>query len=114
MNLQIQRSATIISYLNPLSLCGLSSPYDDLPLMTMHQHNSKLILNFTFSNSLNDTIKEPQCAIHKFEATTKKIKKEDRLYMKPLDALCAKGVFQIQLPISGGNFSNNISIPHIT
>ena len=30
------------------------------------------------------------------------------------EALCAKGAFQIQPPISGVNFSNNISIPHIT
>ena len=31
-----------------------------------------------------------------------------------LEALCAKGAFQIQPPISGANFSNDISIPHIT
>ena len=30
------------------------------------------------------------------------------------EALFAKGVFQIGSPISGVNFSNNISIPHIT
>ena len=29
-------------------------------------------------------------------------------------ALCTKGIFQIQPPISGANFSNNISIPHLT
>ena len=27
---------------------------------------------------------------------------------------CAKGVFQTQPPISGANFSNNISVSHIT
>ena len=31
-----------------------------------------------------------------------------------LEALCAKDVFQIQHPISGTNFSNDILIPHIT
>ena len=31
-----------------------------------------------------------------------------------LEALYAKGVFQIQLPISGVHFSNNIPIPQIT
>ena len=30
------------------------------------------------------------------------------------EALCAKGVFQIQLTISGVNFSNNIPVPQIT
>ena len=29
-------------------------------------------------------------------------------------ALCAKSVFQMQPPISGVNFSNNILVPHIT
>ena len=29
-------------------------------------------------------------------------------------ALCAKGVFQMQLPISGVDFSNNILVPNIT
>ena len=32
----------------------------------------------------------------------------------PLEPLCAKGAFQIQTPISRVNFSNDISIPHIT
>ena len=49
------------------------------------------------------------------QVTTKDIKKENRLSMKPLPlkALCAKGVFQIRLPISGVNFPNNISIPQL-
>ena len=47
------------------------------------------------------------------QVTTKNIKKEDRLCMKLTvpKALCTKGIFQIQPPISGANFSNNISIP---
>ena len=50
------------------------------------------------------------------QVTTKNIKKEDRLCMKSptLEALCTKDVFQIQPPISGANFSNNISVPNIT
>ena len=50
------------------------------------------------------------------EFTTKNIRKEDRLCMKSPtpEPLCAKGVFQIQPCISGVNFSNIISIPHIT
>ena len=49
------------------------------------------------------------------QVTTKDIKKQNRLSMKPLPlkALCAKGVFQIRLPISGVNFPNNISIPQL-
>ena len=49
------------------------------------------------------------------QVTTKDINKENRLSMKPLPlkALCAKGVFQIRLPISGVNFPNNISIPQL-
>ena len=45
------------------------------------------------------------------QVTTKDVKKEDRLCMKspPPEADCAKGVFQIQMPISGVNFSNNMS-----
>ena len=29
------------------------------------------------------------------------------------EELCAKGVYQIQLPVSGINFSNNIPIPKL-
>ena len=29
------------------------------------------------------------------------------------ETLCTKGVFQIQLPVSGINFSNNIPIPKL-
>ena len=51
----------------------------------------------------------------KGQVTTKNIKK-DRLCMKSpvLEVLFAKGAFQIQSHISGVNFSNDISIPHIT
>ena len=43
------------------------------------------------------------------QVTTKNIKKEGRLCMKsPVqDALCAKGAFPIQPPITSVNFSNN-------
>ena len=49
------------------------------------------------------------------QITTKDINKEDRLCMKssPEETQCAKGVFQIQPPISGANFSNNISTPQV-
>ena len=52
----------------------------------------------------------------KLQITTKNIKKDYRLCMKSQapEKMCAKGVFQIQPPISGVNFSNNISIAHIT
>ena len=45
-----------------------------------------------------------------------KIFYEDRLCMKSssLEALSAKGVFQIQPPICGVNLSNDIWISHIT
>ena len=61
-------------------------------------------------------LKEPQSARHKLQGTNKNIEKEGSLCMKSStpEEFCAKGVFQIQLPISGINFSNNISIPHVT
>ena len=48
------------------------------------------------------------------QVTMKNIKKEDRLCMKPPtpEVLSAKGVFQIQPPISCVNFSNNTSVSH--
>ena len=47
------------------------------------------------------------------QVTTKDVKKEDRLSMKspPSEVECEKGVFQIQAPVSGVNFSDNMSIP---
>ena len=49
------------------------------------------------------------------QVTTKNIKKDRHCMKFPAPkALCAKGVFQIQRPISGVNFSNNTSILHIT
>ena len=51
----------------------------------------------------------------KVQGTTKVIKKEDRLCMKSptLEGSCVDCVFQIQSPICGVNFSNNILIPQI-
>ena len=46
------------------------------------------------------------------QVTTKNIQKKDT--SSALQALCVKGIFQIQPPISGANFLNNISLPHIT
>ena len=42
-------------------------------------------------------------------------RKEDRFSMKypTQEAQCAEGIFQIQTPICGVNFSNNISIPQV-
>ena len=50
------------------------------------------------------------------QVTTKDIKKEDTLYMNSPapEALCAKGICQIQSPFSVVNFANNVSILHIT
>ena len=49
------------------------------------------------------------------QVTTKDIKKEGELCMKspPPEVWREKGVFQIQPPISGVNFSNKISIPQV-
>ena len=60
-------------------------------------------------------LKEPYSARHKEQVNTKNIKKEDRFCMKSLarETQCAKGVFQIQLRISGISFSNNITIPKL-
>ena len=43
-------------------------------------------------------------------------KKEDRLYMKSPtpEVKCTKSVFQIQSPICGVNFSNNLSINQVS
>ena len=51
----------------------------------------------------------------KVQGTTKVIKKEDRLCMKSptLEGSCVDCVFQIQSPICGVNFSNNISTPQV-
>ena len=56
----------------------------------------------------NQDIKEQVTAIIFF-------KKEDRLYMKSptQEEKCVEGVFQIQSPICGVNFSNNISTTQI-
>ena len=61
-------------------------------------------------------LKEPYNQDMKELVTTiLKKKKEDRLYVKPLtpEAKYAKGVFQIQSPLCGVNFSNNISITRV-
>ena len=43
-------------------------------------------------------------------------KKEDRLYMKSPtpEVKCTKSVFQIQSPICGVNFSNNLSVNQVS
>ena len=161
MNLQIQRSAAVISYFNLLSLCGLSSPCDDfslippsltpiysskslkfcnygripyifsfccqspqskhlnqafhlmLPIQTnlsrLHQPKNKHILNCTspwvwpilsqFWKSYR--LQDINCKL------PLKIFRKEISFKWNLQ-------FQIQPSISGVNFSNNISIPHIT
>lgn len=94
-----------------------------LPIQTdsprLHQHINKHILNCTFCKSLTSTylnMKEPYNQCINVQVTTKDIKKEDTLYMNSPapEALCAKGICQIQSPFSVVNFANNVSILHIT
>ena len=61
-------------------------------------------------------MKEPYNQCINVQVTTKDIKKEDTLYMNSPapEALCAKGICQIQSPFSVVNFANNVSILHIT
>ena len=60
-------------------------------------------------------LKEPYNPDNKEQVTTVIKKKKDRLYMKcpTSEAKCPEGVFEIQSPISGFNFSNNISISQV-
>ena len=58
-------------------------------------------------------LKEPYNPDNKEQVTTVIKKKKDRLYMKFLNLRGPEGVFQIQSPICGFNFSNNISISQV-
>ena len=61
-------------------------------------------------------LKEPYNQdIKEYVTTIIFLKKEDRLYMKSPspEAKCVRGVFQIQSPICGVNFSNNTSITQV-
>ena len=80
----------------------------------LHRHTNEHLLQWCLTNN-KANLTEPYNQGIKMQVTTKDINKENRLSMKPLPlkALCAKGVFQIRLPISGVNFSNNISIPQL-
>ena len=65
-------------------------------LSRLHQHTNKHRLNCTISMSLTNT---------KADHHKKYLKRRQTLHETPaLEALCAKGVFQIQHPISGVNF----------
>ena len=57
-------------------------------------------------------LKEPYNQGIKEKVTTEFLLKKDKPYMKSPtpEALCVEGVFQIQSPICGVNFSNNILI----
>ena len=70
-------------------------------------------LTFNYVNlkePYNQDIKEYVTTIH-----YNFLKKEDRLYLKSptREAKFAKDIFQIQSPICGVNFSNNISITQV-
>ena len=55
-------------------------------------------------------LKEPYNEDIKEQVTTKNFKIDDGLYMKSPnpEKQCVEGVFQIQFPVFGVNFSNNI------
>ena len=73
-------------------------------------------LHCTFSNSLIKNLAnltEPYNQGIKVQVTTEDLKQEYTLCMKspPPEAESSKGAFQIQPPISGVNFSNNVTVP---